>query len=327
MSLSSTRLPTPAGPGSVSGAPNLPAGFTDTFSSRYIDTGEVRLHAVIGGDGPPLLLVHGWPQTWYAWRMLMPALARDFQVIAVDQRGIGLSDKPAGGYDTGTLAGDMVALMEALGHQRFAMYGTDVGMPIAYALAADHPERLDRLVVSEAVLPGVAPSPPLFVPASLNERLWHIAFNRCAEVNERLVRGREDIFFGNEFAVSAAKPLPDDVVKYYVDMLRSDEHALRGSFGFYRAIDTTTAQNEQRKTRRLTLPVLAIGGAESGGEGVGDTMKLAADDVQTVVLPGSGHWVAEEAPEELLTALTAFLAPYRDGAAAAHNPRPHAAEV
>jgi pimeloyl-ACP methyl ester carboxylesterase len=157
MSAASTRLPTPEGPGSVSGAPHLPAGFTDTFTSRYVDTGQLRLHAVTGGQGPPLLLVHGWPETWYAWRMLMPALARDFQVIAVDQRGIGLSDKPRDGYDTGTLAGDMVALMDALGHQRFAMYGTDTGMPIAYALAADHPDRLDRLVVSEAPLPGVSP--------------------------------------------------------------------------------------------------------------------------------------------------------------------------
>ena len=93
----STEMATPSGPGSVSGAPNLPAGFADTFTSRYIDTGDVRLHAVIGGDGPPLLLVHGWPETWYAWRLVMPALARDFQVIAVDQRGIGLSDKPEDG--------------------------------------------------------------------------------------------------------------------------------------------------------------------------------------------------------------------------------------
>ena len=91
-----TDLSTPQGPGSVSGAPGLPDGFTDTFTSRYVDTGDVRLHAVIGGDGPPLLLVHGWPETWYAWRLLMPALARDFTVIAVDQRGIGLSDKPVG---------------------------------------------------------------------------------------------------------------------------------------------------------------------------------------------------------------------------------------
>jgi pimeloyl-ACP methyl ester carboxylesterase len=89
-----SSLPTPEGPGSVSGAPNLPHGFTDTFTSRYVDTGDVRLHAVVGGDGPPLLLIHGWPGSWYYWRLVMPALARDFQVIAVDQRGIGLSDKP-----------------------------------------------------------------------------------------------------------------------------------------------------------------------------------------------------------------------------------------
>src|SRR5246500_5308645 len=92
--------PTPRGPGSVSGAPNLPAGFTGTFTSRYVDTGDLRLHAVTGGAPRPLLLVHGWPQTWYAWRMLMPALARHFSVVAVDQRGIGLSDKPQDGDGT-----------------------------------------------------------------------------------------------------------------------------------------------------------------------------------------------------------------------------------
>ena len=319
MSSSPTDLPTPEGPGSVSGAPNLPEGFADTFTSRYVDTGDLRLHAVVGGEGPPLLLVHGWPQTWYAWRMLMPALARDFEVVAVDQRGIGLSDKPQGGYDTGTIADDLVALMEALGHERFAMYGTDTGMPIAYAVAADHPDRLERLAVSEAPLPGVSPSPPLLLPPPLNERLWHLTFNQLApEVNEGLVRGREEIFFGAEFAASAGtNKLPDDVVKYYIDTLAADPDALRGSFGIYRAFPTIIAQNEQRKTRRLTLPVLAMGGAESSGEGVGNTMKLVADDVQTVVLPGAGHWVAEQAPEALLAALTAFLAPYRDAAVAA----------
>jgi pimeloyl-ACP methyl ester carboxylesterase len=304
--------PTPQGPGSVSGAPHLPAGFTGTFTSRYVDTGEVRLHAVTGGAGPPLLLVHGWPQTWYAWRMLMPALARDFSVVAVDQRGIGLSDKPRDGYDTGTLARDLVALMDALGHHRFALYGTDVGMPIAYALAADYPDRLDRLVVSEAPIPGVSASPPLFLPPLLNARLWHLAFNQLPKINEQLVQGREDIFFGAEFDASAGtNKLPDYAVKYYVDTLAADPDHLRGSFEFYRAIPATTAQNEQRKTRRLTLPVLAIGGEESSGAGVGNAMKLVADDVQTVVLAGSGHWVAEQAPEELLAALTAFLAPYR----------------
>jgi pimeloyl-ACP methyl ester carboxylesterase len=190
-------------------------------------------------------------------------------------------------------------------------------MPIAYALAADHPERVDRLVVSEAPLPGISPSPPLFLPPPLNAMLWHLAFNQLPKINEQLVAGREDIFFGAEFDASAGtKKLPGDVVRYYIDTLKDPDH-LRGSFGFYRAIPTTSAQNEKRKTRRLTLPVLAIGGAESSGEGPGNTMKLTADDVQTVVLAGSGHWVAEQAPEELLASMTAFLAPYRERAAAA----------
>jgi pimeloyl-ACP methyl ester carboxylesterase len=324
--MSSSAAAIPEGPGSVSGAPNLPAGFTDTFTSRYIDAGDLRLHGVTGGEGPPLLLVHGWPQTWYAWRMLMPALARDFFVVAPDQRGIGLSGKPQDGYDTATLAGDMVALMEALGHQRFALYGTDVGMPIAYALAADHRDRVDRLAVSEAPLPGISPSPPLFLPPQLNERLWHLAFNQLTKVNEQLVTGREEIFFGAEFDASAGtNKLPGEAVRYYIDTLAASPDHLRGSFGFYRAIPATSAQNEQRKARRLTLPVLAIGGEESSGEGPGMTMKLAADNVQTLVLAGCGHWVAEQAPEQLLVALTTFLAPYRDGLAAAHNPGPRAA--
>ena len=179
----------PTSPGSVTRAPNLPAGFTGTFASRYVDTGELRLHAVTGGDGPPLLLVHGWPQTWYQVRLIMPGLARDFSVVAVDQRGIGLSDKPPGGYDTATLASDLVKLMDALGYPRFALYGTDVGMPIAYALAADHRDRVDRLVVSEAPLPGISPSPPLFLPPPLNAMLWHLAFNQLPKINERLVTG------------------------------------------------------------------------------------------------------------------------------------------
>jgi len=317
MSSTSSTLPTPQGPGSVSGAPNLPAGFTDTFTSRYVDAGGVRQHAVIGGEGPPLLLVHGWPENWYAWRLLMPALARDFEVIAVDQRGIGLTDKPRDGYDTGTLARDLVALMDALGHDRFAVVGHDTGYFISYALAADHAERVDRLVVAEVPGPlGVNPSPPLFIPEPLNNRLWHIPFNRINdELTEQLVRGREDIFFGYEFAIQAgAKKLPQDVQRYYFDIF-SDPDVLRGSFGFYRALDTTLGQDEQRKTRRLTIPVLAIGGADSWGEAAGEGMKPAADDVQTVVIPGVGHWVAELAPEEMLTALSVFLSPYREGKA------------
>jgi pimeloyl-ACP methyl ester carboxylesterase len=309
----------PEGPGSVAGAPNLPAGFTGTFTSRYIDTGELRQHVVTGGDGPPLLLVHGWPQTWYAWRLLMPALARDFAVVAPDQRGCGLSGKPEDGYDTGTLAADLVALMDALGHERFAVAGHDTGMWIGYALVADHPDRVARLAVAETPLPGVSPSPPLFASAHLNNALWHFAFNRLAAVNDQLATGREEVYFGWQFATKAARPLPEYAVRHYIDTLAASPGALHASFAIYRALDATIAQNQQRKTRRLTQPVLGIGGAHSLGEQVADTMKLAADDVQALVIPGCAHWVAEETPEETLAALTAFLAPYRDGQAATHS--------
>ena len=314
-------MSTPTGPGSVAGAPNLPAGFTDTFTSRYIDAGGLRQHAVIGGEGPPLLLVHGWPQNWYAWRLVMPALAREFQVIAPDQRGIGLTDKPRNArYDPGTLANDLVALMDALGHDRFAVVGTDTGLPIGYALAADHPDRVERVALCEVPgPPGAVPSPPFFCPEPLNNGLWHIAVNRLDEVNEQLVEGREDIYFGYEFGIQAGKnKLPDDLVRYYVGLLSNPE-SLHGTFAFYREWDTMMAQNEQRKSRPLTMPLLAVSGEDSWGAAVGDAMKSLANDVHTAVIPGAGHWFAEQAPEATLAALTAFLAPYHDASPAARH--------
>jgi len=326
MSSSPTQLPTPEGPGSVSGAPNLPAGFTDTFTSRYIDTHGLRQHAVIGGQGPPLLLVHGWPENWYTWRLLMPALARDFEVVAVDQRGVGLTDKPQDGYDTGTLAGDLAAMMDELGHRRFAVVGHDTGFAISYALAADHADRVARVGLLELPgSPGTAPPPPLFLPGPLNDRLWHLTFNRIDGLNEQLVAGREDLFFRWEFD-AAAKRLADDVIGYYVGLL-SNPDSLRGSFGWYRALEASIAQNEQRATRRLTMPVLGIGGEMSFGENVGNGVRAVADDVQSLVIPGTGHFLAEESPDELLAALTAFLAPYRDGRAAVPEPRQPGADV
>lgn len=301
----------PEGPGSVSGAPNLPEGFTDTFRSRYVRAGDQRLHVVIGGEGPPLLMVHGWPQTWYQYRLLMPTLAREYEVIVPDQRGIGLSAKPEDGYDTATLANDLITLMDALDHERFAYVGCDTGMLIGYALAGDHPDRVLRAVLGEAPLPGVSPPLPLIIPGLVNERLWHIAFNALPKVNEELVVGREDIFFGAEYVASAGKnKLPDDVVAYYVDRLRTTE-ALHGTFQLYRALTASVAQNEQRKAQRLPMPVLALGGAESLGEMIVDSLRLTADDVEGVVLP-AGHWLAEQAPDEMLAAITSFLKPYRD---------------
>ena len=308
MSADITRFPVEEGRGSVAQAPDLPPGFTDTFSSRIVETGGLRQHVVIGGDGPPLLLVHGWPESWYAWRLVMPGLAQSHTVVAVDQRGMGATGQPQDGYDAGTAATDLIALMDALGYERFGVIGHDTGVVISYALAADYPDRVDRLVVAEIPgPPGTAPSPPMFVPQPLNDRLWHIPFNRAGKVAEQLVQGREDIFYGYEFAIQGGPALPAHVIDYYVEHFR-DEQSLQGGFGFYRDWDATLAQNAERATRPLQMPVLAIGGAQSWGEHVGEAMHAVAAEVETAVIPGAGHWVAEQAPEALLEALTRFLA-------------------
>jgi pimeloyl-ACP methyl ester carboxylesterase len=303
-----------AGPGSVTTAPGLPAGFTKTFTSRIVQAGGIRQHVVIGGDGPPLLLVHGWPQNWYAWRLLMPALARDFTVIAVDQRGIGLTDRPATGYDSATLANDLAALMTKLGHRRFAVAGHDTGYIIGYALAADHRDRVTRLAVAEIPgAPGVVGSPPLFSDDVSNSKAWHIPFNRVDdELTVDMVHGNEKAFYGYEFTVqSGGVPLPAGAAAYYTALYGRSRDTLRASFGLYRSLGVTVGQNEKRTKDPLTVPVLGIGGVNSFGPLAADGMRGAATDVRGVVIPGAGHWIAEQNPQATLDALTTFLAPLR----------------
>ena len=260
--------------GVVSTAPNLPPGFKATFKSRFVHANGIRQHAVIGGDGPPLLLVHGWPENWYAWRHVMPALAKDYTVIAVDQRGIGRTEKTADGYDAGTLADDMAALMTELGHERFAVVGHDTGAVISYALAADHRDRVDRLAFAEIPgPPGVGsleepPAPPMFVPEPLNDKLWHIPFNR---VNDDLildmVSSNADAYYRYEYAIQGGgSTLPDSAIDYYIKLYTRDRSVLRASFGLYRAWDATLNQNRAvRQATKLTIPVVGIGGVEQLG--------------------------------------------------------------
>ncbi len=299
--------PSPKTLGTVTNSPGLSEDFRRTFSDRYVEANGLRQHVVVGGEGPPLLLVHGWPENWYAWRLVMPQLARHFTVIAPDQRGIGLTGKPRTGYDTATLAKDLAALMDELGHERFSLVGHDTGMIIAYALAADFPERVERVAFAEVPgPPGVVPPPPLFVPEPLNNRLWHIPFNRVDDpLVEQLVTGKEDVFYGYEFAVQGGG-VSEEAMDYYVRLL-SDPESLTGSFGFYRAWDDTLAQNEKRAKTKLTMPVLGIGGADSWGPAVADSFKGVATDVRGTVIPDAGHWLAEQAPDALLAALTEFL--------------------
>lgn len=310
-----TRFTTISGPGSVTSVPHLQPGFTDDFTSSLVDTGRVRLHIVSGGTGPALLLLAGWPQTWYAWRHIMPALAEHFTVIAAEPRGVGLSDKPDNGYDTGNLARDMVELMAALGHARFTMVGHDIGMWTAYAIAADHPSVLDRIIVAEAAIPGLTPSAPIFSNDLVNSKLWHFGFNRLPALNELLVRGHEYEFFSEQFRTKAASrdALPEHAIREYVDAVVRAPAALHTSFEFYRALENTMEQNVERKRARITIPVLAIGGAQGLGEGVATTMRLAGTDVTTLIIDNAGHYPAEENPDAMLEAILVFAGNARRG--------------
>ncbi|WP_258342427.1 alpha/beta fold hydrolase [Saccharopolyspora gregorii] len=307
-----TSTEVPHGPGSLASAPLLPDGFTETFRGHYTTAGGLRTHYLSGGDGPPLLVLGGWPQNWYQWRFVLPELAERFSVVVVDPRGVNLTDKPAAGYDSGTLATDLVELMRELGHERFALVSHDIGAWTGYALAADHPEVLERAVFSEAIVPGLSESPPLLADRRTSDLLWHFNFNRALEINERLVRGREDVYFGHQFATKAATPtsIPEHAVQVYVDALR-DPEALRASFDYYRAIDSIIEQNLVRRERKLTLPVLTIAGSESIGEGMAAEIGAVATDVTSVVLQGAGHYVPEEDPVGMLAAMRPFLAEYR----------------
>jgi pimeloyl-ACP methyl ester carboxylesterase len=171
--------------------------------------------------------------------------------------------------------------------------------------------------VTNPPLPGATNPPlPLFLPGPAVPRLWHLTFNRLDGFNERLVRGREDLFFRFIFDAEATLKLTDDAVRYYADGFASSPAALRGSFGFYRAWDATSKQNQDRAATKLTMPVLAIGGGTSSMDAPEVVMKAVANDVQGLVIPGAGHFVAEEAPGQMLAALTEFLAPYRDAGSA-----------
>ncbi|MDQ0921510.1 pimeloyl-ACP methyl ester carboxylesterase [Pseudarthrobacter sp. W1I19] len=296
----------------VTNGPKVPADFSNTFKSTFVEANGIRQHAVVGGEGPAVLLIHGWPEDSYAWRSVMQPLAENHTVIAVDQRGIGLTEKPADGYDTATLADDLAALMTELGHEKFSVIGHDTGYFIGYALAADHRDRVERFAGVEVPgPPGITPDgPPLFLDEAGNNRLWHIPFNRVDdELIVNMVASNADAFYRYEYQIQGGGYTPPEhAIKYYVKQYNHDKDTLRASFELYREWDTLTAQNAERAKTPLTIPVIGIGGADSWGTYPADGIRAAAPQVQTAVIPGAGHWVAEQAPEELVKVLRPFLA-------------------
>lgn len=295
-------------PFTVDSVAQLPSSFTETFHSHTVDVDGVTVHAVTGGAGPALLLLPAWPQFWYQWRLVMPTLAEHFTVVAADIRGVGASAKPAAGYDVATLADDMAGLMTALGHERFHVAGYDLGMLVGYALAAGHRDRVTKLLLAESVLPGLSPMPPLLMPPAQNELAWHFVFNRLHDINERMVAGREEIYFGHQFATKAADPdaIPPETVEIYVDALR-DPDALHASFEFYRAERSAEQIAALAGEGPLEIPVLAVGGERGMAGSVEQAVRQVATNVIGAVAPGAAHFLAEEAPDWTARTLVDFF--------------------
>ncbi|KAF1035077.1 MAG: Soluble epoxide hydrolase [Burkholderia lata] len=276
------------------------------FSHQYVRIDGQRIHCVTAGAGTPVLLIPGWPQTWYAWRHVMQALAeRGFMAIAVDPPGTGYSDRPQAGYDTGHTAATLHRVMVQLGFDVYQVAGHDVGMWVAYALASDRPEAVTSLALTEAVIPGLAPAPSIFAPPEENIFLWHFMFNQLADLPETLIAGRERAYL--EFMFNRWSFRRDCVaVDVYIDAY-SAPGGLRGGFAYYRAIPETIRQNQARAQRKLTMPVLAIGAEHATGDAPLVTMRDNATDLQGAVVPDCGHFIMEEAPDAFIGHLLPFL--------------------
>lgn len=268
------------------------------------DLGEVNLHYVSAGAGPTVVLLHGWPQTWFTWRSVIECLVPDFRIVAPDLRGLGDSSRPQTGYDKKTVASDIARLMkDVLKEPSFHLVGHDWGGAVAYALAAAHPETVRTLTILDVVVPrGDRAS------FSQNGNRWHHAFHLTEGLPEELTHGREDIYLGWFFRNFGATPnaITDaDMAKYI--RCYSMPGAMRAGFEYYRALPTDIADNNERPV--LEMPVLALGGATSWGrrDEVLNSMRKLARNVTGGTIEGAGHWIPEEQPELLCTELRRFF--------------------
>jgi pimeloyl-ACP methyl ester carboxylesterase len=282
-----------------------PAGFRHGFA----DVDGVRMHYVSGGTGSRVVvLLHGWPQTWYEWVDLMPALARDYTVIAVDLPGLGGSRGEPSGYDKATLARYVHGLVaEELGYRRVSLVGHDMGGGVAYQYAAQHRSEVERLAILDFPLPG-----PIDVP-TIESFSWHFGFNRASGGLPEQLIDRNDLrpFFDYFFDNFAARPdvIDDKAVSLFVKAYR-DPDKLHAGFELYRTFDQDAVDNLESAQEPLQMPVLALSASEGsgeGGSGIGFTVRAVATDVTDVMVPDSGHWLPEENPEFVLDQLRDFL--------------------
>jgi pimeloyl-ACP methyl ester carboxylesterase len=281
------------------------------FTHHYAHLSQVITHYVTSGNpqDDPVVLLHGWPQTWHEWRAVMPLLAPTHRVIAPDLRGLGDSSRPLDGYDSATVAADIAELViDRLGHSRFHLVGHDWGGPTAFALACARPEAVRTLTVIDVAVPGLGPD------FSQGGRRWHHAFHMTPDLPEALVQGREREYlswFYREYSWIRDAIDGADLEEYL--RTYTQPGALRAGFAYYRAIPANVARNRAMRDagRRLPMPVLAIGGgrAEARGRGTepATSLREIADDVRALVIEDSGHFVPEEQPQAVAAALLDFF--------------------
>ncbi len=269
-------------------------GFPASFRTQDVQTDGATIHVRVGGQGPAVVLLHGFGDTGDMWAPLAADLARDHTVVVPDLRGMGLSSHPEGGYDKRTQAADVRSVLMQLGLDHAAIVGHDIGTMVAYAYAARYPDKTEKLVVMDAPVPGIPPWDQI-VRSPL---LWHFDFG--GPDMERLVAGRERIYldrFWNEFAGDG-----EHYAKLYA--LPGGMHS---AFAQFRSIRQDAQENVASMATKLIMPVLAVGGEKSFGANEAVVMRNAAVTVTELVIPNSGHWLMEEEPAATIAAVRAFL--------------------
>jgi len=284
---------------STTGSDRLPAGFTE----KKAKVAGVTISYTIGGKGPAVVLLHGFAQTSHMWRPLMPVLATSHTVIAPDLRGAGGSARPPAGYDKKTMAGDIRGLVHQLGYPEIKVVGHDIGLMVAYAYAAQFPGEVGKVVLMDAFLPGIGDWKSVW----LLRDLWHFHF--YGETPLALVKGRERIYlehFWNDFAADRRKSVPErDRRIYAAAYARAD--GIRATFEYFRTLEQDAKDFATLSAVKLSMPFLVLTGEKASGTFLIEQVRLAATNVSGTVVKGAGHWLIEEATEQVVPAIVAFL--------------------
>jgi pimeloyl-ACP methyl ester carboxylesterase len=277
--------------------------FPSGFRTQEIQTDGATIHVRVGGQGPAIVMLHGFGDTGDMWAPLAKALAQEHTIVVPDLRGMGLSSHPEGGYDKKTQAGDVARVLDLLNIQQVELVTHDIGNMVGYAFAAQYPDRVTRWVVLDAPLPGIGPWDEII----RSPALWHFNF-RGPDV-ERLVKGRERIYldrFWNE--LSANPKAIDEATRRHYAQLYARPGAMHSAFNQFAAFQQDAIDNNALAARgKLMMPVLAIGAEKSFGTGMADDLRFVATDVTSVVIPDSGHWLMEEQPAATMAAIREFL--------------------